>query len=206
MASANEIVAHARITEVYLRLGGELWHGRGTAFWRRGDGFNVSFDNECCLWHDFTTDEGGGVLDLICRALEVSRQEALRWLADQIGMRLDDKPPSEQWRQEKELLDRNLPDAKQWKRGIVNLTEDLLRSLKLALVDKNLPQPEIGEIYDVEQMLARLKTLKDIGLVKEFLSWKAEMPAYTTGIIHAVRQREYIEQRALKAYVRNGRA
>jgi hypothetical protein len=57
--------------------------------WRGGDGFNVSLNDTRSVWHDFTTDEGGGVLDLVARIRGGDRQDALRWLAAFAGIRLD---------------------------------------------------------------------------------------------------------------------
>lgn len=61
--------------------GGPLQYGRGRAFWRRGDGWNVSVNESKGVWRDFVTGEGGGILDLVCIARDCDRREAYGWLA-----------------------------------------------------------------------------------------------------------------------------
>jgi hypothetical protein len=74
-------LADVRILDVWGALGGnDLRRGRGRAFWRNGDGFNVSLDAKRGLWHDFVTGEGGGVAALVQAARGCDRREALQWL------------------------------------------------------------------------------------------------------------------------------
>jgi hypothetical protein len=69
------------ITDVWHALaGGELRHGRGRAFWRNGDGFNVAIDSEGERWFDFVQSRGGGVLTLVETAMDCDRRAALSWL------------------------------------------------------------------------------------------------------------------------------
>ncbi len=88
-----DLLAGVRITDAWVALGGgPLRHRRGTAFWRHGDGFNVSLSDQKGCWHDFVTGEGGGVLDLVQKVRDCDRKGALRWLADFAGVPLDSKP------------------------------------------------------------------------------------------------------------------
>jgi hypothetical protein len=70
---APEILGHVQISDVYQALMGVKPRQTGQdtrlarAIWRGGDGFNVSMDDARGLWHDFTTNEGGGILDLVVR-------------------------------------------------------------------------------------------------------------------------------------------
>ena len=97
--SMAEILARVKISEVYYaltgkqprRVGSDAW--RGAAVWRGGDGLNVSLNDTLNVWHDFTANEGGGVLDLVVRIRGCSRQDALRWLADFTGILLDKQQP-----------------------------------------------------------------------------------------------------------------
>jgi hypothetical protein len=81
--SVAEILARVKISEVYCVLtekrprpvGPNSW--RGPAVWRGGDGHNVSLNDTRNVWHDFTANEGGGVLDLVVRICGGSRQDAL---------------------------------------------------------------------------------------------------------------------------------
>ena len=59
-----------------------------------------------------------------------TRAEALRWVADLAGIQLDDKPLSAEararWAAERRELDRDLPDARLWRRAAISLAEELL--------------------------------------------------------------------------------
>jgi hypothetical protein len=93
---APEITAGVRFSDVYQalagvkprRTGSDTW--RAPAIWR--DGINVSMDDSRGVWHDFKTDDGGGVLALVVQVRGGTRQNALHWLADLTGTRLGDQP------------------------------------------------------------------------------------------------------------------
>ena len=93
MATATETLDRTRICDVWVTLGGsKLHHGRGRAFWRGGDGYSVAVNQAKGLWYDFARAEGGGVLALVETVRGCDRRDALRWLADHLGIRLDDRP------------------------------------------------------------------------------------------------------------------
>lgn len=70
-----------QILPVWERLGGgEIRHGRGRAFWRGSDAWNVSLDLQRNRWHHFPTGTGGGPLQLVEVALPADRRRALDWL------------------------------------------------------------------------------------------------------------------------------
>ena len=89
--TASDIVSHVKITDVARVLGVKLdrTRRRGVASWREGKNFSVSFNDVKNVWHDFVTDEGGGVLDFIQRARGCDRKEALELLASIAGVQLD---------------------------------------------------------------------------------------------------------------------
>lgn len=83
----------ASIEEVWNALGGgPLRSKRGRAFWRNGDGLNVSLNHESKTWRDFVSGEGGGILRLIEVATGKSRGEAAEWLIAFAGV--SDRPLS----------------------------------------------------------------------------------------------------------------
>jgi hypothetical protein len=87
------MLARVRISELWGALGGgPLRHGRGRAFWRKGDGYNVSLDDAKAAWYDFRDGIGGGLLDLVEKARDCDRKAALKWLAGFCGVALDSKP------------------------------------------------------------------------------------------------------------------
>src|SRR5207247_569616 len=96
---------------------------RMPASWRGGDGLNVSLDDSRGVWHDFAANEGGGVLDLIVRVRSCSRVDALRWVADLVGVPVDDSPLSLQQRQAWAADRRDVPAARLWRRAAVCMLE-----------------------------------------------------------------------------------
>ena len=178
---------------------------RAPATWRGGDGNNVSLDDSRGVWHDFVTNEGGGVLDLVIRVRGGNRADALRWCADLAGMPMDDTPLSAaeraRWARERREIERDMPAARYWRRAAVTLGEETLVNLKAALFDPTLPRPEIGEIADITQQVARWGRLDGAELVSEYRGWREREPGLTAGMVHVARLREKAEVRALLRYM-----
>jgi hypothetical protein len=210
--TAADVIAAVRISNVYEALTGAkprragLGKFRARAVYRDGDGPSLSLDDSRGVWHDFVTGESGGVLALVERIRGGSRQEALRWVADFAGMPLEEKAfsPAEQaeWVKKREELERDLPDARLWQRAAINMAEDLLVTLKAALFDPKLPPPGTFEIFDVEQMLARLRRIDDAELVAEHRWWQEYYPGMTAAMVRAVKARERTEERVLRGFLR----
>lgn len=79
----SEILGRVRISDVWCGLGGgPLRARRGRAFWRKGDGLNVSLNDEKGVFYDFPPGKGGGILDLVQKARGCDRKAAVQWLAD----------------------------------------------------------------------------------------------------------------------------
>jgi hypothetical protein len=199
-------LARFKISDVYAALGGpKLRKMRGPAFWRGGDGFNVSLDDGRGVWHDFTTDEGGGVLDLVVHVRGGNRADALRWCAGLAGIPLSDEPLSAEdrarWAKERRALERDLPTARCWRRAAVSMAEELLVSLKSALFDPTLPQPEIDEIGHVENMMRSLQQQDGAALVAEFGWWLQHHPGLTVAMVASAKRLERAQRRALLAYL-----
>jgi hypothetical protein len=209
--TAKSICEQVSIIDVYETLTGikprptGANRARGRAKWRDGDGLNVSLDDSRGVWHDFVSDEGGGVLDLVQRIRGGSRQEALKWVADFAGVPLDDQPLSREqrreWALERRRTEQHMRAAEVWRRAAVNLTDELLDRLKTALFDPTLPWPEIGEIYRVENMLRQLQNLEGTGLVDEYLDWAASHPKTTSALVQFGMVLEAEDERMVKAYL-----
>jgi hypothetical protein len=186
------------------RTGDDTYRGR--AWWRNGDGWNVALDATRGVWHDFVADEGGGILDLIVHVRGDSRADALRWVAGLSGVSINDTALSardrERWATERREIERDLPAAQWWRRAAINMAEDLLATLKAALFDGTLPQPEIGVIRSVEAMFGLLRRADGATLIEEYRWWLAHHPRMTAAMICAVKARERAERRALLAYLR----
>src|SRR5262245_1949825 len=85
-----EIRNRADIRDVWAALGGgELRHGRGRAFWREGDGYNVSVDAGKGVWFDFVANVGGDVFALVQVVQGCDFKQALAWLAEFTGVALN---------------------------------------------------------------------------------------------------------------------
>jgi hypothetical protein len=79
-----------RISEVWAALGGgPLRLNRGRAFWRAGDGENISLNDRKGTWYDFRDNRGGGILDLIQLAAGCDRAGAVAWLASAFSLPID---------------------------------------------------------------------------------------------------------------------
>jgi hypothetical protein len=134
MTGVADLLSRVRIGDIYTALtaaeprhsGANRWRARAT--WRGGDGWSVQLDDSRGVWHDFVTDDRGGVLDLIRRVRGGSRYDALRWLAVYAGVPLDDRPLSqderERWAEERRRVERDLPTARYWRDTVVRLAED----------------------------------------------------------------------------------
>src|SRR5690242_14406683 len=79
--SLEALLQMVRITAVWPALGGGRLRGnRGQAFYRGGDGWNVSLNDEKGTYFDHRENQGGGILDLIKRVLGITRSQAVDWL------------------------------------------------------------------------------------------------------------------------------
>jgi hypothetical protein len=116
--SASEIVSSVRISEVWRALGGgSLRKCRGCAFWRpKADSWSVAIDDSKGTWFDHRDSTGGGILDLIQHVLHCTRQDALKWLADFTGLKLDNRPLTPQDRTRIEHAKHEAEDLTLWRR------------------------------------------------------------------------------------------
>jgi hypothetical protein len=208
----GDILSRVKISQVYKALTGieprrtGLDTRRGPATWRGGDGHNVAMDDSRGVWHDFRDDSGGGVLDLIVRVRGGSRSDALRWLADFVGVHLTDYPlpPADRARraQDRAELERTLPTAQHWRRAAVEITEELLSALKAALSDRSMEPIIPGEIASVHHFLQSLQGLDGASLMAQYQWWAEHHPGLTAALVRAAQTRERAERRALLRYLR----
>ena len=152
--TARNIIDHAGIAEVWAALGGgPLHHGRGKAFWRDGDGHNIAVNEPKNVFYDHARGVGGGVLDLVETVLGCEPRAALRWLANHLGIRLDDRPLTSaerrkytQRRAQAQVAARNLTD---WRRRVLRELRDernrlFLSEHMVSAVARTLLAPEGG--------------------------------------------------------------
>ena len=126
----SEIIDRASIAEVWAALGGgDLRRGRGKAFWRGGDGLNVSINGTRGVFFDHARAEGGGMLHLIETALGCDRKTALHWLAAHQGVELNDRrvlTPDErrQYAQRRGRAESAAADLTTWRRDTLQRLRD----------------------------------------------------------------------------------
>jgi hypothetical protein len=206
--TAGEIASRVRISEVYhaqtgiqpRRTGRHTW--RAAAPWRGGDSRDsVSGDDSRGVWHDFVTDQGGGVLDLVVQVRGGSRADALRWVADFAGVALDDKPllpkDHQRWVTERREFERDLPEARYWRRTAVTLAEEASDREKSRVFDPTEGPADLYAIRNITGMLARLRAMGEVALVAEYHWWRERYPDITWALVQAARRRERAEVQAL---------
>ena len=123
--TARDLIDGTDIEAIWTALGGApLRHGRGKAFWRDGDGFNVSVNADRNIYYDHRDGVGGGVLDLIRAVLDCDKRAAIHWLADQQGVTLDDNrlTPSERraWAQKRARAERDSDKLTARRQGVID--------------------------------------------------------------------------------------
>ncbi len=203
----DQILSQVRISEVWCALGGcELHRGRGRAFWRGGDNPDaVSVNDSKNAFYDHVDGHGGGVLDLVSLVRGGSRQDALKWLADYLGVPLDDKPLSPEdrarWAAERRELERDLPGARYWRRAAVTLSEESLDWEKSRLFDSTDRPADLDAIRNITAMLGRLKALGDTALVAEYRWWCERHPCMAAAMVRWARQREELDAIAVSRFV-----
>ena len=188
MGDARQICGAVAITAVWRALGGgELRRGRGRAFWRDGDGLNISLSDTKGTWYDHRDGIGGGVLDLVLHVRGGNRQGALRWLADSFGLPLEDRPltPAERRQYSR--------DAK--------LTED---AQHFAVAARLMAEWALEELPPMDperrvhtELLKALRTTP----VTEYCAWLGLQPAWAAALVKAGRERSSRLQVALARYL-----
>ena len=126
-SAAAEIVCRVKISDVWQALGGDPpKRGRAKAFFRGGDGLNISLDDSKGAWYDFRENTGGGILALIQLVQDCTKKDALKWLADYQGVSLDSPlTPSE-----RRDYARRRAAAEQEGRALVAWRNDLIESIR----------------------------------------------------------------------------
>lgn len=203
---APEIISSVQISQVWRALGGgELRHGHGRAFWRGGDNPQaVSLNDDLGVWFDHVEGKGGGVLDLVQLVQGSRRGEALRWVADLAGIPLDERQftPLErhQYAQQQSEFQRDLCQARLFRRTALSVCEELLTELKATLFS-TVNSESLTDLPAIEQLAAALRRANDDEVVAEYRWWLANHATITSAMVAAGRDREEAERRALRRFV-----
>jgi hypothetical protein len=182
------------------------------ASWRGGDGLNVALDDGRGVWYDFTTGEGGGILDLVSRIRGGSRQDALKWLADFAGVPLFEQSLSAEERaqlaEERQRRERDLSEARYWRRSAISMYEETLARMKTTFFTPGQEAVTVADLQGATVALAMLRSTGDDLLLAEFRWWIEHYPGMTAALIRSAKQLEAAEMRAITKYLRqsdNGR-
>jgi hypothetical protein len=143
---------------------------RGRAFWRNGDGWNVSLDLERGTWYDHRDARGGGSLALVETALGCDRRSALQWLAANCGLE-PARPVSPTGHR---TYRHELDDAEHFGIAAQALAEELLERLDACDPARFGPTRLLGVIR-----------LGGAALVSEYRIWLDRNPELTRGMVHA---------------------
>jgi hypothetical protein len=210
----DEVLARTKISDVYReqtgitprRTGRDTWRGS----WPGGDSRDrISGDDSRGVWHDFVTDEGGGILDLVVRIRGVSREGALRLLAESAGVQVNDTvlTPADRarWAEERRDFERDLPLARLFQRGAILLCEGVLNATKSRYFDPTEIEPAYADcvaLRDLTNLLVDLERMGDAAAVREFHWWRDRFPGHSGAIVRATKAREAAEVRALRSFLR----
>ena len=100
-----------------------------------------SYRPDAGIWRCFRCGRRGGVLDLVQAALGCNRADAVDWLADHLGVSLDDRQPLT--REEKRRYAQRRSRAKSKARNLTEWRRDTLRRLR----------SERNPLYESENMV-----------------------------------------------------
>jgi hypothetical protein len=172
--STDEILGRVKISDVYRALGGRIFHGRGQAFWRKGEGWNVALSDAKGTWYDHAAGAGGGILDLIIAVRGCSRSEAYTWLADFAGVPVT-------------------PGFKHSPRADTGWAADLRYARWFAAAGEVLAESALAELpfYHEERrgLTAFLAAIRgsDATLVDQYRDWRRRDPEYVAALCKAGR-------------------
>lgn len=213
MTSAD-ILARVKISDVARAMGVEPHRGRIAPPWRETRDRNVSVSDEKNCWHDFVTDEAGGLLSFVVKARNCSKADALKFVAGVAGVPLGTTPftaaDRARWARERRAMERDLPAARYWRDGALAICDERLAVLKAALFA---PDPDLigwwtrlvaldeDDIAWWTAERARLDRLTGSALVTVYREAARRERAVTQALVKWARRREELELDALVEYL-----
>jgi hypothetical protein len=179
--TAVMLIEQTRINHVWHALGGgELRHGRGQAWWRKGDGWSVSLSDDRGAWYDYRDSIGGGILDLIRHVRGGTRGQALRWLADAMGIELDGNTPLSP--KQRQCYARARHDAPELAR-VATLWHAERRGELDELKREALERDDMLALMAAAQEHHLLSILAPEGVIRAFFDAKRKWPERTAALI-----------------------
>lgn len=182
--NASALTRSVCISDVFCALGGQKPRrdGRTRAFWRNGDGYSIALNDERNSWRDFRDSVGGGVIDLIQLVNGGSRLDALHWLADFAGEKLDS------------LADRRAFAYR------ARIREDARYFADAARVMAEVELESLGP-NDIRRRnyTGLISALRDPEV--EYVAWMERDSGLAAALVHAGRERELRMQRMLAGWI-----
>ena len=179
----------------------------GRAFWRGGDSWSVVIDDSKGFWFDHRDGVGGGIAQLVVHIRGGSHQDALRWIADFAGVKLDGEPATTEERRARiaertqHARDkRDIVDARYWRRVLIDVIESELTLEKSKLFDPNEGEADCSLIRGYERTLRMLRG-SEIQKLAEFRRWRSTLPKFTADLVRYGRALEVAEGRYLDQYL-----
>jgi hypothetical protein len=187
----TEIKSRADIREVWAALGGGKLRGnRGQAFWRGGTHLSVALYPQTGSWHDFVTDDGGDVVELVRTVRRCGFREAVEWLADFTGMSVSNPAYRDRDREVDTTWHSDLRSARWWAISTALLAEWVLEILPSCHPERR----------GLTRLLSRIR-LGDSSLVSEYRSWRQCEPLLTTALGRAGRRSDARVQKKVMAWL-----
>ncbi|MBZ5586925.1 MAG: hypothetical protein LAQ30_33010 [Acidobacteriia bacterium] len=106
-----------------------------------------------------------------------------------------------QWARERRELERDLPAARYWRRGVLIMLEAVMDAEKEKLFDPTEGPADTYLIRDYTRIISRLEHAEDTMLVNEYREWCGELPEQCAGLVQWAKDREVAEIRAILAYM-----
>jgi hypothetical protein len=190
--TAPELIARTRITSVWAALGGgEIRRNHSQAFWRNGDGFNVALNDDCGIWFDHRDNVGGGILDLIAHVRGGTRAEALKWLAERLGLPLDGARLSNEERRRYAQAQKRAPElaraATLWlierRAELEQIKADALERMEAAREHGKDPMPAVMALERAASEHHLLSLMKNEGIVRAYLMARRDHPKHTRALV-----------------------
>jgi hypothetical protein len=165
-----------RISAVWLALGGgPIRRGRGRAWWRGGDGWSVSVNDERSVWFDHREGHGGGVLDLITTVNGGTRLDASRWLHQHFRISPPQRRGRPSDRRRAASDEREFRRARLWASAVVPMAEHALEEIGVAHPSRTA----------LTILLRSLLGPRDDALVRAYREWFRAEPALTSALVWA---------------------
>jgi CHC2 zinc finger len=107
------------------------------------------------------------------------------------------------WAVQQQAIERDLPNARLWKRAALELCDEVLDDCKERFF-RGFKDVEAQEIYALTRFSEHLRKVDGRALAEEWISWKRNKPELTSALVRVGRALETADQRAVRAFLAEG--